>query len=149
MPAFPKPEISMETKSLTRPLDTPLRRRGSVRVLLAIALSALCAAPTPGDVGGCGQTPRALDAAAFFAQKDAIDCEQCIDCGHTSDFCVRACSGEPSQNAFAAGCEPLVHDGEVCLRALEAASCADYERYTGDVAREAPSECLFCPVEQP
>lgn len=129
--------------------EIPLRRHAAVRVLLAIALAGLCAAPTPGDVGGCGQTPQPLDAQAFFAEKDAIDCTQCIDCAYTTDFCFRACSGEPSQPAFAVGCEPLVHDGEVCLRALEAASCADYESYAADADREAPSECLFCPREQP
>jgi hypothetical protein len=118
-------------------------------VLLGIALALLCAAPTPGDVGGCGQTPQPLDAPAFFAAKAAIDCTQCLDCGYTSDFCVRACSGEPTESAFAVGCAPLVHDGQVCLRALEAATCADYESYAADVARAAPTECLFCPREQP
>jgi hypothetical protein len=132
-----------------RPLEIPLRRHAAVRVPLAIALAALCAAPTPGDVGGCGQTTQALDAEAFFAEKDAVDCVQCMDCGYTTDFCVRACSGESSQTAFTAGCAPLVHDGQVCLRALEAASCGDYQHYAADVAREAPSECLFCPQEQP
>lgn len=134
---------------MKRPLEIPWRRHTAVRVLVAIALGALCAAPTPGDVGGCGQNPQALDASAFFAAKDAIDCAQCNDCGYTSDFCLRACSGEPSQTSFTTGCEPLVHDGEVCLNALEAASCGDYEKYAADEGREAPSECLFCPWEEP
>lgn len=134
---------------MKRPLETPWRRHTAARVLFAIALGGLSAAPTPGDVGGCGQNPQPLDPEAFFAAKDAIDCAQCSDCGYTSDFCLRACSGEPSQSAFTAGCEPLVHDGEVCLNALEAASCGDYEKYAADVDREAPSECLFCPWEQP
>ena len=131
------------------PTTIPLRRHTGVRVLAAIALAVLCAAPTPGDVGGCGQNPQTLDPGAFFAEKAAIDCSQCNECAYTSDFCLRACSGEPSQSAFPAGCSPLVHDGEVCLNALEAASCGDYETYARDTDREAPSECLFCPWELP
>ena len=49
---------------------------------------------------------------------------------------------------FPEGCDPIVHDGEVCLNALEAAGCGDYEAYVKDGEdRQAPNECRFCPVE--
>jgi hypothetical protein len=42
---------------------------------------------------------------------------------------------------------PLVHDGEVCLRALDDAACEDYLEYMSDVAPTVPTECNFCPAE--
>ncbi len=126
-----------------------LRRHGTVRVFAALSLSLLCAAPTPGDVGGCGQNPQPLDAELFFMEKARLDCEKCLSCAFRSEYCGRACSAEPTQTSFPEGCEPLVHDGEVCLRALAAAGCDEYVDYTGDAGRLAPSECLFCPWETP
>jgi hypothetical protein len=41
----------------------------------------------------------------------------------------------------------LVHDGEVCLRALEVAACDDYALFMDDVAPSLPTECNFCPAE--
>jgi hypothetical protein len=125
------------------------RRSALIRLAFVSALGWLCAAPTPGDIGGCGQQPQPLDAALFFAEKAALDCEKCLDCGFASEYCGFACTGELTENAFPQGCEPLVHDGEVCLRALEAAGCDEYEDYAKDAGREAPSECLFCPWNTP
>ncbi len=116
---------------------------------LMLALLLFCLAPTPGDIGGCGQSPDLLDPATFFASKKRIDCERCQDCGFASDYCVRACDEtSPVATAFPADCFPLVHDGEVCLRALRYASCDDYAGYAADGARDAPSECNFCPPRE-
>jgi hypothetical protein len=114
--------------------------------MFAIVLSFLCAAPTPGDVGGCGQAPDILDAPTFFANKKRIDCTRCDDCGLVSQTCDQACNGKPpAVQTFPEDCVPLVHDGEVCLHALEYASCDDYTGYMSDSAPSAPSECNFCP----
>ena len=51
------------------------------RALLAIVVLVFCTAPTPGDIGGCGQAPDHLDAPTFFANKKRIDCERCEECG--------------------------------------------------------------------
>jgi hypothetical protein len=115
---------------------------------LAVLALAFCAAPTPGDVGGCGQPAAELDPETFFATKDAIDCDQCRACSLDTNACVRACDEDPSQDSFADGCLPLVHDGEVCLRALLYASCSDYETYMRDSAAQTPTECNFCPVRR-
>lgn len=119
-----------------------------------IALTALallfCMAPTPGDVGGCGQKPAELDASIFFASKANIDCQRCQECGVASKSCMRACDVSlalPTQ--FPERCDPLVHDGEVCLRALQYASCEDYRAYMSDIAESVPSECNFCPEPAP
>jgi hypothetical protein len=48
---------------------------------------------------------------------------------------------------FPEGCAPLVHDGEVCLRALHFASCDAYRGYVDDAAPTVPTECDFCPGE--
>jgi hypothetical protein len=123
------------------------RRRPSLRrVLLAAAVALLCAAPTPGDIGGCGQKAELLDPPIFFASKRRIDCIRCRDCELDSQACVRACEGgSPAQLDFQEGCFPLVHDGEVCLRALRYASCDDYAGYVSDTAPSVPTECNFCP----
>jgi hypothetical protein len=49
------------------------------------------------------------------------------------------------QTEFDEGCIPLVHDGEVCLRALLAASCQDFSEFVRDLEPTAPTECVFCP----
>ncbi len=106
------------------------------------------AAPTPGDIGGCGQKAQPLDARVFFASMAATDCLRCQDCGLTTDTCAASCNpNAPIQEAFAEGCVPLVHDGEVCLRALYDASCGDFRTYVSDdpSTRSTPSECNFCP----
>jgi len=51
--------------------------------------------------------------------------------------------------SFPERCLPLVHDGEVCLRALLNASCGDYSQYMSDDSPTAPTECNFCPEPPP
>jgi hypothetical protein len=117
-----------------------------VRVLLALGVLVFCTAPTPGDVGGCGQKPDNLDPPTFFATKKAIDCSRCQECGIVTQTCIDACDGDVGWDTeFPEGCFPLVHDGEVCLRALQYASCGDYEGYVVDANPSTPSECNFCP----
>jgi len=101
--------------------------------------------PTVGDIGSCGQAPDLLDARTFFDIKAGLDCERCDECGLRTRPCDRACK-EPPVTAFPSGCRPLVHDGEVCLRALIHASCDDYGSYMSSTAPTAPSECQFCPA---
>ncbi len=114
-------------------------------LLLLVALA--CLAPTPGDVGGCGQAVEDLDSEAFFAAKAEVDCDACRECGLVSERCTEACYGEPDER-FPERCFPLLHDGRVCLRALQHSSCEDYERYVADVAPTTPTECDFCPLEE-
>jgi hypothetical protein len=106
----------------------------------------LCAAPVPGDIGACGKPVSALDAGAFFRAKKSVDCERCSECGVDTTTCHVACSSRPPENdAFPERCVPLLHDGEVCLRALLAASCDDYAAFVDDAVPTVPSECNFCP----
>lgn len=117
-------------------------------IAAVLVVSLLVAAPTPGDIGGCGQTAQQLDPLVFFASKASIDCTRCQECGLTTDTCVEACDpNAPVADAFPEGCVPLVHDGEVCLRALRNASCGDYAGYVSDDpnTRSTPTECNFCP----
>jgi hypothetical protein len=118
------------------------------RLLVATALVFLVfgTGPTVGDIGSCGQPADDLDATKFFRQKQVIDCRKCQQCALGTKACTAACT-KPAPTAFPPGCRPLVHDGEVCLDALEAASCDDYASYVGDASPTAPSECQFCPVE--
>lgn len=126
------------------PRRTPIRigARGLV-ALVAILLAS--AGPTAGDIGGCGQQAALLDDAKFFAQKARVDCDSCTACGFVSTRCELACAGETGE-AFPLGCQPLVHDGEVCLRALSVADCDDYASYVTDEGATTPSECAFCPL---
>ncbi len=115
--------------------------------VLAIGLAVLGGfAAVPGDIGGCGQGADELDPVVFFQRVRAIQCEQCTRCAVQSLPCREACAAaEPPPTAFEAGCVPLVHDGEVCLRALEAASCRAFRTYVDERAPRQPSECDFCP----
>jgi hypothetical protein len=123
-------------------------RSGVVRATFAVAVVLFCAAPTPGDIGGCGQRVQPLDPQAFYERKKSTDCEKCRECEFTTDFCKDACDKDMAPpTEFPEGCDPIVHDGEVCLNALDAASCGDYETYVKDKGREAPNECRFCPPE--
>ncbi|HKO50491.1 MAG TPA: hypothetical protein VJV79_22365 [Polyangiaceae bacterium] len=109
-----------------------------------------CTAPTPGDVGGCGQKPAELDPGTFFASKANTDCQRCQECGLTRASCANACNAPESYpSAFPENCLPLVHDGEVCLRALLHASCDDYASYMSDSSPSVPTECNFCPEPAP
>jgi hypothetical protein len=126
-----------------RPQERPISRGTVARVGLAGLL--VLAAPTAGDIGSCGQALDELDPVKFFTEKRRIDCQQCLDCELESQSCAGL-----GQSAFPEGCYPLVHDGEVCLRALRSASCSAYQRYVADVAPEVPTECNFCaPAERP
>lgn len=110
----------------------------------------LCAAPVPGDIGSCGQPVQRLDAARFFSAKKVVDCRRCGECGIPSSLCAEACDrGAAPLDSFPAGCVPLVHDGEVCLRALLYASCDDYATYEDDGSPQVPTECDFCPRGAP
>ena len=101
-------------------------------------------APTPGDIGGCGETARDLDPVAFFSSKQSIECSLCRECGITTPACDGACAREELPEQFPPGCYPLVHDGTVCLRALTQASCSDHRKVVADPP-SVPSECNFCP----
>jgi hypothetical protein len=103
------------------------------------------AGPTVGDIGACGRTATALDVATFSAQRKAVDCHRCTACGVMTQTCARACNtGVPSDVFIPSTCFPLAHDGEVCLDALEAASCSAYVGFVSDTAPTAPAECEFC-----
>jgi hypothetical protein len=103
------------------------------------------AAPTVGDIGACGQQATPLDEATFAAQRKALDCRKCTQCGLTTQTCVTACDPAlPSDVALPATCFPLTHDGAVCIDALQAASCSDYASFVSDVSPTEPSECQFC-----
>jgi hypothetical protein len=135
---------------------TPIRERlsglgrGRQKVGLCLLALLFCTAPTPGDVGGCGQSPAELDPETFFASKANIDCQRCEECSLTRVSCQNACNHPESYpTAFPENCVPLVHDGEVCLRALVHASCDDYASYMSDGSPSVPTECNFCPETAP
>ena len=119
--------------------------RGELALLIAVLLT-LVAAPTPGDIGGCGQAAEELNATTFFASKANLDCQRCQECNLAFASCTKACdTSVPVQSSFPNHCVPLVHDGEVCLRALYNASCDDYLTFMNDQNPVTPSECNFCP----
>jgi hypothetical protein len=123
------------------------RRQLGLTALVALVLGA---GPTVGDVGSCGRTATDLDQAAFAAQRKALDCQRCEECALSTDRCKRACDrAQPSDVVIPKLCHPLAHDGEVCVHALEAASCSDYALYVDDVAPAAPPECDFCRAPAP
>jgi hypothetical protein len=120
--------------------------RKELAVAAALAL-VFGAAPTVGDIGSCGQAAAPLNEAVFAAQRKALDCQRCAQCALATQVCARACDPNAAgEVAFPATCFPLQHDGDVCLRALEAASCQDYGAFVSDVAPTVPSECDFCHV---
>lgn len=113
----------------------------------ALVLVVLCTAPTPGDVGGCGQRRQKLDEATFFSTKHAIECERCRECGLDSQRCNQACADDAAGRQFPEGCLPLVHDGEVCLRRLLDVDCETFASYVDERTNTVPSECNFCPED--
>lgn len=117
----------------------------NLRRLVLCGLCILCAAPTPGDVGGCGEPPRLLDGSRFFERKQELDCSACRACALGTEACASACLDEPPQAEFPEGCFPLVFDGEVCLRALNYSTCEEYAAYMSDTEPRIPTECDFCP----
>ncbi len=114
----------------------------------AIVIALLAAAPTAGDIGSSCQPLVVLDHAKFFAAKQSVDCEKCMACALTSNACTAACGKKPVAPAFPKDCFPLVHDGEVCIRALSDASCADYALFVADQGAIIPTECDFCPADK-
>jgi hypothetical protein len=125
-------------------------RESRAQIALAVLAFVFCTAPTPGDIGGCGQRPQELDPQIFFLSKASIDCQRCDECGLDTKSCQTACNNPDSYPmTFPDRCLPLVHDGEVCLRALLNASCGDYAEYMSDQAPTVPTECNFCPEPPP
>lgn len=117
------------------------------RELAAVSLVALVfgAGPTVGDIGSCGRSASDIDEAAFASSHKQTDCQRCTSCGLQSQTCARACDPQaPSDVGWPSTCHPLEHDGEVCLRALQAASCSDYAAFVSDVDPTSPTECDFC-----
>lgn len=127
---------------MTRPSTPPTA--GEIARLAAIALLFL-AAPVAGDIGSCNQSPDPLDPNKFSESKQAIDCQRCTDCDIRTEACTAACASKAVSISFPTNCVPLVHDGEVCLDALLAASCSDYRSYVANVGATIPTECDFCP----
>jgi hypothetical protein len=126
--------------------DAPHKRPSRADVIrLGIAILFFAAAPTAGDIGGCGQAENDLDPRKFFAAKQGVDCARCNACGLTTNACGKACSPGLLISDFPPGCVPLEHDGEVCVDALAAAGCSDYVHYMADEASTIPTECNFCP----
>jgi len=131
--------------ALTRAALTPATSsRRATRGLLA-ALAVCCLAPTPGDIGGCGQTARDLDPEVFFESKQSIECRRCEECSIRTRACETACDNGPVPEQFPEGCYPLVHDGTVCLRALTQNACEEHQKVMADPPL-VPSECNFCPL---
>jgi hypothetical protein len=125
---------------------SPRERPPRARILSGVVVALLCAAPVPGDIGSCGQPVQRLDPTRFFTARKTIDCRRCTECALGTKTCAVACTQAPPDFlAFPTDCEPLVHDGEVCLRALLYASCDDYASYVADQSPVVPTECNFCP----
>jgi hypothetical protein len=119
-------------------------RRSELAFAAVLAL-VFGAAPTVGDIGSCGQQATPLDETTFAAQRKALDCRRCTQCGLTTQTCIAACDPtKPGDVAWPSTCFPLEHDGVVCIDALEAASCSDYASFVADVAPTVPTECDFC-----
>lgn len=118
---------------------------------LAVALlGVLLMAPTVGDTGACGRTATELDRDKYANARKLQDCERCRECGLSTARCESACDPKAlPEIALPATCRPLYHDGEVCLRALAAASCDTYATYVDDEAPATPTECDFCQVPLP
>jgi hypothetical protein len=120
-------------------------RRGILLRVVVAWLGVLAMAPTPGDVGGCGSDAQLLDETSFSDGRKRADCGRCRECELTTERCVRACDpAKPPDIQVPSTCKPLLRDGQVCLRALSAASCDDYASYVDDLAPRSPTECQFC-----
>jgi hypothetical protein len=124
-----------------------VRREGRA-ALLPIALVLLSAAPSVGNLGSCGQQAELLDAEKFYRAKAAVDCNRCSECGLATSACVNGCEQRLEADAFPEGCYPLVHDGEVCLDALDAVSCGTFEAFVAEEGATFPTECNFCPIDE-
>lgn len=113
--------------------------------LCAVGALVLATGPTVGDVGSCGVEATELELGRFARARKRLDCERCAECGVRTARCTRACDPQaPPDAKWPSTCHPLFHDGEVCVRALRAASCADFGGFVDDVAPTTPTECEFC-----
>jgi len=140
----------MKRRSRYAPLAAaPLASVQGLKLAIGFLALAFCAAPVPGDVGGCGQSAQELDPETFFWSLQDSECQQCKDCEIQTKACHRACADVLTQNAFPKDCAPLVHDGEVCLRRLQQASCSEARDYLSDADPTLPTECNFCPPGGP
>jgi hypothetical protein len=120
-----------------------VRSRGHSGAIALLAV--LLMAPTVGDTGACGRTATELDRDRYANARKLQDCERCQECVIDTARCQRACDRKAlPEIALPATCRPLYHDGEVCLRALAAASCDTYATYVEDDAPATPTECDFC-----
>ena len=114
------------------------------RMLIILALAPLLLATTPGDIGGCGDEVKDLDQVAFGQERKKLDCQQCRGCALETKRCTFACDESKQPGTLPATCRPLERDGQVCLRALQTASCGDYAGFMNDTAPLTSSECEFC-----
>ena len=114
------------------------------RMLLVFALAPLLVATTPGDIGGCSDEVKDLDQTAFGKERKRVDCQHCQACALSTKRCAIACNEGIQPNTLPSTCRPLERDGEVCLHALQVASCGDYAGYMDDTAPLTSSECEFC-----
>ncbi len=113
--------------------------------LCAVLALVFGAGPTVGDIGSCGDPATSLDLSTFQAQRKAVDCQRCRQCGLMTQWCVNACNSDAvGPVKWPSTCDPLAHDGVVCIDALQAASCGDYASYVSDMAPTVPTECDFC-----
>ncbi|MDP9035410.1 MAG: hypothetical protein M3O50_11440 [Myxococcota bacterium] len=121
-------------------------RRGELAFAAVLAL-AFGAGPTVGDIGSCGRGATELARVSFEQARKNVDCRRCSGCGLTTQTCRSECDADASTRiAWPSTCRPLQHDGEACLRALEAAGCTDYASFVDDFAPTLPTECDFCHV---
>jgi hypothetical protein len=124
--------------------------RSQMRSFVVALLGVLLMAPTVGDTGSCGRTATDLDRDRYANARKLEDCQRCQECGLATARCQSAC--DPTQLpeiVLPPTCRPLFHDGEVCLRALAAASCSTYATYVDDEAPAVPTECDFCQTAPP
>jgi hypothetical protein len=114
------------------------------RVLAMIAIVVLGTGPTVGDIGGCGATATEMSEETYAAARRNLDCRRCKECAIATERCRRACEDKTPETDLPATCRPLRRDGDVCVRALRAASCEDYASFMDDVSPTNPTECDFC-----
>lgn len=127
-----------------------MRRTAVPSTIVVAVLGVLSMAPTAGDIGGCGSEASLLDVPTFALERKELDCERCRECNIGAARCARSCDPKsPTETGLPASCEPFAHDGDVCLRALRAASCTTYATYVADDGPSTPSECAFCKIVPP
>lgn len=120
----------------------------SAALVIGAILGLLCMAPTAGDIGGCGKEATDLDADDYAVGRKNVECDRCRECGIDNARCKRACDPKQAPDiALPPTCKPVRHDGEVCLRAIDAVSCEKFTTYVDDVAPATPGECDFCKIK--